>query len=254
MEDGEKPIKILGINASPRKYGNTFKLLYIAMETAREFGAKIEIVHLYDYDIKPCLGCLSDEQQACRYPCVINDDGRLVLDKILKSDGLIIATPIYWYGPSGHLKNLIDRMTVFENMIFIDGRSWVEGKVAAFIATGSDSGDINTISYLSIVLNSMGFVIPPWALAYHAREGDVLQNRNALLDAANIGKIVVETIKLLRSKREWYDPTLINRSNIRRIIERAHEEALKNREKQYSMRAKQILKLLDKQVNEIKTQ
>ncbi len=250
MKNDKEKIKILGINASPRKYGNTFKLLYIAVATAREFGAETEIVHLYDYDIKPCLGCLSDEQQACRYPCVIEDDGRLILDKILRSDGLIIATPIFWYGPSGHLKNLIDRMTAFENMIFIDGRSWVEGKVAAFIAAGSDSGDINTISYLSIVLNSMGFIIPPWALAYHAREGDVLQNTNALLDAANIGKIVVETIRLIRSKREWYDPTLLDRGNIKKILNRVREETLKNREKQYPKRIKRILRLLNKQAKQ----
>ncbi len=247
MTDNADNIRILGINASPRKYGNTFKLLYIAIETARKYGAETELIHLYDYEIKPCLGCLSDEQKACRYPCVIDDDGRIVLEKILKSDGLIIATPIYWYGPSGHLKNLIDRMTAFENMIFIDGRSWVEGKVAAFIAVGSDSGDINTISYLSIVFNSMGFVIPPWALAYHAREGDVIENKNALLDAANIGKIIVETIRLVKSKKEWYDPTLLSKEYIKDIIEKAEKEAVRNKNKQYPERTKITFKLLNKQ-------
>ena len=247
MASKEEKIKILGINASPRKYGNTFKLLYIALRTAEKYGADIELVHLYDYDIKPCLGCLSDIQHACRYPCVIDDGARVVLDKILRADGLIIATPIYWYGPSGHLKNLIDRMTVFENMIFIDGYSWVEGKVAAFIATGSDSGDINTISYLSIVLNSMGFIIPPWALAYHAREGDVLENKNAVLDAANIGKIIVETTHLIRSKKRWYDPSLLDKDKIKKIIEETRIRAQENKEDQYPLRIKQISKLISRE-------
>lgn len=238
-------IKILGINASPRKYGNTYKLLEIALHTARQLGAEVELIHLYDYDIKPCIGCLSDEQLACRYPCVIEDDGRIILEKILKSDGLIIATPLYWYGPSGHLKNLIDRMTAFENMIFVEGRSWVEGKVAGFIAVGNDSGNIMAIAYMMVVLNSMGFIIPPWALAYYIGGEDVLNKKDPILDAANVGKVIVDTLKMIKKDHKWYDSKILDKLK-EDIVGIAKSKALEEYDKQIEARRKTILKLMNK--------
>lgn len=242
-------IKILGINASPRKYGNTYKLLEIALRTARKLGAEVELIHLYDYDIKPCIGCLSDEQLACRYPCVIEDDGRIILEKILKSDGLIIATPLYWYGPSGHLKNLIDRMTVFENMIFVEGRSWVEGKVAGFIAVGNDSGNIMAIAYMMVVLNSMGFIIPPWALAYYIGGEDVLSKKGSILDAANIGKVIVDILKMIKKDHEWYDPKILDKLK-EDIVGIVKSKALEEYGKQIEARRSTIFKLMNKDLQE----
>jgi len=197
-------VKVLGINGSPRKYGETFKLLLLALKAAEDEGAKTELVNLYDLDIKPCIGCLSDEQLACRYPCIYEDDMRKLYDKILEADALIIATPIYWFSPSGVVKNFIDRLTVFENMIYITGRSWVEGKVAGFIAVGNDSGSIQVIANLMATLNAMGFIIPPWAMAYFNAKGDVLEDEGSVMDALNVGRIVAITAKIVKEVKEWY--------------------------------------------------
>ncbi len=237
-------VKILGLNGSPRPYGATFKLLRTALETAKKLGADVEEINLYEYRIEDCTGCVSDEQLACRYPCVINDDMKIIYDKILESDGVIFATPIYWYSPSGIMKRVIDRLTAFENMILIDGRSWVEGKVAGVIAVGNDSGEIQVISLMFSILNSMGFIIPPFALAYHASADDVLKNRNAILDAANVGRSVVLMARLIKEFRDvWYDVKLeewIQRELIRKI----GEEAERIKAKTYSNRMKIITKLM----------
>ncbi|MCD6409577.1 MAG: flavodoxin family protein, partial [Candidatus Verstraetearchaeota archaeon] len=42
-------MRILGFNGSPRKYGNTAKLLYLALKAAEEEGAETKVFHLYDY-------------------------------------------------------------------------------------------------------------------------------------------------------------------------------------------------------------
>ncbi|OYT53251.1 MAG: NADPH-dependent FMN reductase [Desulfurococcales archaeon ex4484_217_2] len=190
-------VYILGLNGSPRTYGNTYKLLKIALEAAKELGATTEIINLYEYDIKDCIGCLSDEPLACRYPCVIDDDMRKIYDEILKADGVIFATPIYWYSPSGITKRVIDRLTALENMIFVSGRSWVEGKVAGVIAVGNDSGEIQLISLMYATLNSMGFIIPPFALSFFNVQGDVLNDDETLLEAANVGRSVTLMAKLV---------------------------------------------------------
>lgn len=244
MGEGGRKIRILGINASPRKYGNTFKLLKVAMDAAASLGAETEIIHLYDYEVKPCKACLSDNQDACKPPCLMEDDAWTVLNKIKESDGLIIATPIYWYAPTGHLKNLIDKLTVFENMAIIEQRSWVEGKAAGFIATGGDSGAIMTIAYLMVVLNSMGFIIPPWALAYYEGTEDALDKTSSVSDAANVGRVVTLAARSRPQEFLWYDPDLLNKlggdkylSSVKKIVEA-------NKESFIGLRQKLIRKML----------
>ncbi|RLE54843.1 MAG: flavodoxin family protein [Thermoprotei archaeon] len=240
-------IKVLGINASPRKYGNTAKLLEIALKAAKYEGADVERVDLYDYRIEPCIGCLCDDERCCRYPCVIDDDMRILLDKVLSSDALIIATPIYWYGPSGVLKNFIDRLTCLEHMIFIEGKCWAEGKVAGFIAVGNDTGAIQVIAYMMSVLNSFGIAIPPWALAYYTKSGDVLSDERALLDAANVGRTVVLTARALKSLdvKQWYVTDY--RSMLPNWCSEIQQLTEKLRESEWSKRKDLVTKLLPRQ-------
>lgn len=201
-------VKVLGINGSPRPYGNSVQALRLALRVAELEGAEVELVNLYEYDVKPCMGCVSDDVMACTYPCPINDDTVKLYPKIIEADGLIISSPIYWFGVSGLLKNLIDRLTVLENMIYVDGRSWLEGKVVGFIALGSDEGATALISNLMIVANSFGMVIPPWALAYYVGEGNALEESKLLLDAANVGRAVAIMSQILKGLRKppevWY--------------------------------------------------
>lgn len=190
---------MLGINGSPRPYGLTSMLLEACLKGAKEAGANIERVDLYDLDIQPCIGCLCDEEKACRYPCLIEDDMRKLYDKVLKADGIILATPIYWFMPSGVIKNFIDRLTALENMIVIGDKSWVEGKVAGIVAAGNDHGAIQVIAPIMTALVSMGFMIPPFAMAYYVAKNDEPSD-DSLMDAYNLGR----NIAILASLRKGY--------------------------------------------------
>ncbi|RLG77287.1 MAG: flavodoxin family protein [Thermoprotei archaeon] len=224
-------VKILGIDGSPRPYGNTRKALLLALEGAKREGADVEVLELYKLRVEPCLGCVSDDIKACRYPCPIDDDMKHVYEKVLKSDGIIVATPIYWYNVSGPVKNFIDRLTVFENMIFIDGRSWVEGKVAGFIAVGNDTGAIAVIQNLMSVFNSMGFAIPPWSLAYYTLQGDILEDEKAVLDSVNVGRAVALLAEVLkgcaRPPKVWYRADKEYRSFSRLVARKIKEQVEK---------------------------
>jgi len=235
-------VDVLGINGSPRKYGNTYKSLRIALMAVEYEGLDTELTNLVDLDIKPCLGCLCDEQKACRYPCVIDDDMKTLYDKVLKADVLIIATPIYWFSPSSVVKKFIDRLTALENMIFVDGKSWVEGKIAGVIAVGNDSGAISVISNLYATLVSMGFMIPPFAMAYYTGDKDVLQCESAILDAANVGRATVLLAKMLKKER-WYVVDEV-KEWLKTVMPKIKEELNMNKNKQFTGREPIISKLL----------
>jgi multimeric flavodoxin WrbA len=105
-------MNVLIVSASPRRNGNSRLLADAALEGALEAGHDAELVHLDDHlkhFLRDCRECRDAEGR-----CTI-DDGypALLRDKVLPAEGLLFATPIYWYGVAGQLKTYFDRMFCF---------------------------------------------------------------------------------------------------------------------------------------------
>jgi multimeric flavodoxin WrbA len=102
----QQKAKILAVYGSPRRNGNTAMLLKRAVDGAKEAGADVEEIVLRDLKMSPCL-----EIYACQKTgrCAIGDDFQGVYDKLLACDGIIFASPIFFYTVSAHAKILIDR-------------------------------------------------------------------------------------------------------------------------------------------------
>lgn len=98
--------KLVAIYGSPRRDGNTADLLRQAVEGARREGALVEEIMLRDHKISPCLeiyNCIKTGQ------CAIRDDFPAILEKIEASDGILLASPIFFYTVSAHTKIFMDR-------------------------------------------------------------------------------------------------------------------------------------------------
>lgn len=103
-------MKILAIMGSPRQKGNTAKILEKIKTSAPE-GFEVEILSLGDYKINGCLGCSHCQMDTEHFACVQNDDGNMLLKKIIDSDAVIYGTPLYGHNYSGQLKTFLDRHT-----------------------------------------------------------------------------------------------------------------------------------------------
>ena len=102
----ETKAKIAAIYGSPRRKGNTATLLDKAVKGAGDAGAVVYPIVLRDYRISPCLeiyGCKKNGE------CAISDDFQQIRDQILASDAIMVATPIFFYTVSAHLKIFMDR-------------------------------------------------------------------------------------------------------------------------------------------------
>jgi multimeric flavodoxin WrbA len=152
-----KGIFVLGINGSAKKNGNTAKLLKKVLDHAKKEGAKTEVLHLIDKDIKPCRSYCAKNGTDCQYPCSIKDDMLEVIEKIKASDCIVLASPNYWYSMSGLMKNFIDRLASADM-----NPSILNGKVAGCIATSDYDGSMSAISQMSTALNAMGAIIAPF--------------------------------------------------------------------------------------------
>lgn len=99
---------------SPNRNGSTSLLVNEFKRGAEESGHICEVIDVCHADIHPCTGCV-----ACGYegPCVQKDDVELIKKKLLASDMVVFATPLYYYGMSAQLKTIVDRFCAFNSSL-----------------------------------------------------------------------------------------------------------------------------------------
>jgi multimeric flavodoxin WrbA len=185
--------KILAIYGSPRRKGNTTLLLDRAVQGASDAGTQVEKIVLRDLKMSPCL-----EIYACKETgrCAIQDDFQKVSDRLLACDGLMLASPIFFYTVSSHTKILMDRcQSLWVKKYWIDKIPYGQSKFTRkglFISVGATKGKrlfdgtLLTVKYFFDVLDT-----ELWrALLYRGLdfEGDVLKHPEFLQEAYETGK------------------------------------------------------------------
>lgn len=97
---------VLILSSSPRRGGNSDTLCDAFAHGAREAGNEVEKIFLGDQDIHFCRGC-----GVCNktHKCVQEDDMAAILDRMVRADVLVFASPVYFYTVCGQMKTLIDR-------------------------------------------------------------------------------------------------------------------------------------------------
>ena len=104
--------KILVINGSSRKNGNTAKLSNALITRSIQRGNQVEKYNIYDLNIGPCTACGKCYKKKT-VPCIIDDDFNKIVESIKEAEVIVFSTPVYFYSIPGALKNLIDRMYAF---------------------------------------------------------------------------------------------------------------------------------------------
>ncbi len=104
-------MKVIGINASPRKEANTQTLVEAMLSGAEDKGAETKLVNLRDLKINGCIGCEGCKKHLGK--CVQKDDLTPLLLEMTTYDAIIMGTPIYWYHVTSQFKILVDRLYCF---------------------------------------------------------------------------------------------------------------------------------------------
>lgn len=192
--------RALFINGSARRdKGITFRLATKVKESIEREGYNVEFIHLVDLTINFCEGCVSESGKLCNPErCLsgrLDDDFKLVMEKMLDSDIIVFLTPVYWYSMSGRMKNLIDRLTSLENV-----NKMLDGKIGGFVVTAQEDGAMMTILQLMGTLNDMGFIFPPYAFTYSVNFLDPLKDIEAVEYADRLGRNLVLMHRLVKGK------------------------------------------------------
>jgi multimeric flavodoxin WrbA len=191
---------ITAIYGSPRRKGNTALLLRQAAEGAKQAGATVHEFVLRDLKMSPCLeiyGCKKDGN------CAIADDFQKIRDAILASDGLMLASPIFFYSVSAHTKILMDRcQSLWVKKYWIDkvsSKDHIFKRKGLFISVGATKGKklfdgvLLAIRYFFDVLD-----MELWKSLLYRNfdfEGDIQKCPECLEEAFTAGKELVAALE-----------------------------------------------------------
>lgn len=123
--------KVVVISTSIRANSNSEDLANSFADGAMFAGNEVDFITLKDKQISFCKGCLACQQTG---KCVIKDDVTKIMNKVIGSDIVVWATPIYYYEMSGQMKVLIDRLNPMFSMDY-------KFRDVYFLATAAEDGE-----------------------------------------------------------------------------------------------------------------
>jgi multimeric flavodoxin WrbA len=130
--------RIVFVQGSPRKNGNTRAVTAIAMASAKENGAEVAEIDATNlgFENPGCVGCQKCQESEA-FLCAFNDEVAQSVATLPEYNVIVLATPIYWWSYPAQLKIFVDRMYSLSKISDPENlRSLLTGKTLALLATG----------------------------------------------------------------------------------------------------------------------
>ena len=181
-------MKVLLINGSPRRKGNTFVALSEAAKTLESNGIETEIVQI---GVKPVRGCIACGQCKAKQlgQCAFDDDiCNRIAEKLDNIDALIVGSPVYYGQPNGSVLSLIQRL-------FYSAGEKVENKPAAAVCVCRRGGASAAFTTMNLPFQMMNMPIVTsqyWNIVYGLEEGQ------AALDVEGM-----QTMRTMANNMAW---------------------------------------------------
>jgi multimeric flavodoxin WrbA len=184
-------MKVVGINGSPRKGGNTSILVKTVLAELEKENIETEFVQLGGKNIQGCKAC---------FKCWKNKDGRCAVDndvfnecmgKMVEADGMVLGSPTYFADVTAEMKALIDRAG-FVSMA--NGRSF-KRKVGAAVVAVRRAGSIHVFDTINHLFFISEMIVPGsiyWNLGMGLDKGDVSKDKEGM-----------ETMQILGENMAW---------------------------------------------------
>ena len=102
-------MQIMTILGSPKRQGNTAKVLGWIEDQFRNGGHTVDQAHIVDYQVQGCGECMACKKGQVEL-CSIQDDANGLFRRMVKTDLVLFAAPIFCWGFPAQLKALLDRM------------------------------------------------------------------------------------------------------------------------------------------------
>ena len=166
-------MKVLMINGSPRKEGNTSIALQEMEKIFQAEGIEVETVSIGGKDIRGCIAC---GQCHAKGKCVFDDLVNETAPKFAACDGLVVASPVYYASANGTLISFLDRLfysTPFDKTMKV-GASVVVARRGGLSATFDELNKYFTICGMPVASSQY------WNGVHGREKGEAAQDAEGL--------------------------------------------------------------------------
>ena len=190
-------MKVLIINGSPHKEGNTFAVLSEMKKVFEECGVEAEIVHVGNKDVRGCIACRRCVRDG---KCVFDDVVNEVAPKFEDADGLVVGTPVYYASANATLVAFLDRLffsTHFDKTM----------KVGAAVAVARRGGLTSTFDELNKFFAISGMPIASgqyWNGAHGGAGGEVKEDEEGMQMMRVLARNMAFLIKSIELGKKEY--------------------------------------------------
>jgi len=188
---------VLGLSGSPRREGNTETLLDASLNGARSAGARTSKIILNELTIAPCQECGGCDMTGV---CTVRDDMDTVYREVDLSDGIIVASPVYFSGVSAQTKAMIDRFQARWMAKYVLKKAARAGrkKRGVFICAGGSTKEdffLNARQVISVFFKTIDVTYAGDLYCGGVEgKGAITRKEGALDKAFMLGKALVEGI------------------------------------------------------------
>lgn len=185
-------MKVVLINGSPKKEGNTFIALSEVARTLEENGVETRIISIGKKAVQGCIACNKCSELG---RCVFSDDLYNEVREALKdADGLVVGSPVYYAGPNGSLCALLDRL-------FYSSQELLQYKPAAAVAVARRGGASVTFDRLNRYFSISHMPIVPsqyWNIVHGLMPGDAKEDAEGLQTMRTLARNMVWMLRNLK--------------------------------------------------------
>lgn len=197
-------MKVLLVNGSPRREGNTFTALTEVAKTLGEQGIETEIVHIGNRPVRGCIGC-----GQCRTDnpgrCVFDDDVcNAISAKLADADGFVFGSPVFYGQPNGAL------LAVVQRLLFSNGQK-MRFKPVANVAVCRRGGATAAFQTMNMAFEMMNMPIVTsqyWNIAYGRNPGEAADDAEGMQTMRTLARNMAWLLSKLRAEGEDGRPEL----------------------------------------------
>ena len=179
--------KIIVLNGSSRKNGNTAVLVDSFVGGARESGNTVTVFNVSQMNIKFCIGCYAGGKDP-QSPCTQKDDMEKIYPAFMEADIVVLASPLYFWNFSAQLKCAFDRLFA---VLEIDPHYKCPKKDCILLMTAEGKTYDASINYFEKLAFKLGWQNIGSILIGGLKEKDDIHNKPELEEARKLGLSIV---------------------------------------------------------------
>ncbi|WP_321334898.1 flavodoxin family protein [uncultured Bacteroides sp.] len=206
-------MKVVAINGSPHKKGNTYHALTEIGKQLQENGIDFEIIHLGNQMIHGCIacgGCGKSRDEKCS---ISTDSVNEYIQQMKLADGIILASPVFYAGIPGTMKSFLDRAFYVSS----NNNNLFRHKVGAAVVAVRRTGGSSTFDSMNHYLNYSEMILATsnyWNIIHGRVAGEVLQDAEGIQIMEILGRNMAWLLKM----REQTAETLVGPESVDKVF------------------------------------